>query len=307
MRGYSAREQVARGIERIPRRRITPHSSSAASALGARRKARIVSRFTQSSASFSWMCWNDFDADRVHERAREAEHELGLGDVLDDDLVRHVHDGARARVRLVAALDVAVQEHALPRHEDVVEHDDGVHLLEARAERMIEMRAPVVDALAADESQARGVGRNREAERVGRVLGRLFSSVDGNTMISSAIGSVASMRAPRMTMPASVSSLTRAARYGSACLAGPDGAIGLRRDAACASGRDRARARTRGSARRWRRIAGRPRRETRAGRVAGHRAIEIVGHATHHAARVIVPDLHRGADAAQLRMRPAAA
>ena len=49
-------------------------------------------------------------------------------------------------------------------------------------------------------------------------------------MISSEIGSVASMRQPRMTMPASVSSLMRAARNGSACLRGAHGAIGLRRD-----------------------------------------------------------------------------
>ncbi len=35
-------------------------------------------------------------------------------------------------------------------------------------------------------------------------------------MISSEIGSVASMRQPRITIPASVSSLTRAARNGSA-------------------------------------------------------------------------------------------
>ena len=49
-------------------------------------------------------------------------------------------------------------------------------------------------------------------------------------MISSEIGSVASMRQPRMTMPASVSSLMRAAMYGSDCFADAHGAIGLRRD-----------------------------------------------------------------------------
>ena len=38
-------------------------------------------------------------------------------------------------------------------------------------------------------------------------------------MISSEIGSVASMRAPRITRPASVSSLMRAAMKGSACCA----------------------------------------------------------------------------------------
>ena len=38
-------------------------------------------------------------------------------------------------------------------------------------------------------------------------------------MIESEIGSVASMRAPLIVRPASVSSLTRAARNGSACFA----------------------------------------------------------------------------------------
>jgi hypothetical protein len=37
--------------------RITPHSSSAASASAARSIAFIVSMLTQISASFSWMCW----------------------------------------------------------------------------------------------------------------------------------------------------------------------------------------------------------------------------------------------------------
>jgi len=32
-------------------------------------------------------------------------------------------------MRRVAALDVAVEQHVLPRHVHVVEHDDGVHFL----------------------------------------------------------------------------------------------------------------------------------------------------------------------------------
>ena len=100
-----------------------------------------------------------FGADRVDEQVGQPQHELGLGDVLHDDLVRHVHDRTGARIRLVAAVHVAVQQHVFPRHEHVVEDHDGVHFLESRAERVVEMRASVVDALSADESQA------------GRVLG----------------------------------------------------------------------------------------------------------------------------------------
>ena len=40
--------------------------------------------------------------------------------------------------------------------------------------------------------------------------------------------------------------------------------------------------------------------ERRAGRVSRHRAIDVVGHATHHAVRVVLPDLHRPTDAHEL-------
>ena len=42
----------------------------------------------------------------------------------------------------IEQIDIAKQEDALPRHEHVIEEDDGIHLLEARAERMVEVRAP---------------------------------------------------------------------------------------------------------------------------------------------------------------------
>ena len=70
-------------------------------------------------------------ADGVHQQVRESQHEFRLGDVLHDDLVRHVHDGTGAGVGLIASIDVAVQQNVLPRHEDVVEDHDGVHFLEA--------------------------------------------------------------------------------------------------------------------------------------------------------------------------------
>ncbi|MDG6913052.1 MAG: hypothetical protein JRN35_08255 [Nitrososphaerota archaeon] len=46
-------------------------------------------------------------------------------------------------------------------------------------------------------------------------------TVDGNTIISSAMGRVASILAPRMTTPSDVLSATRAAMKGSTCFEGP--------------------------------------------------------------------------------------
>ena len=60
-----------------------------------------------------------------------------------------------------------MQEHAVPRHQDVVEDRKRVRLLELRAERMIPFRlVAVVERLATNEPQARRVSRNAEGERI---------------------------------------------------------------------------------------------------------------------------------------------
>ena len=69
-------------------------------------------------------------ADHVDDRLHDPEERLGLGDLEVDDLVRHVEHGAGLGVRLVGELDVVHQEHALPRHEHVVEEHHRVHLVE---------------------------------------------------------------------------------------------------------------------------------------------------------------------------------
>ena len=229
------------------------------------------------------MCWNDLGADGAHHQRGEAEHELALGDVLDHHLVRHVDDGAGARVRLVAALDVAIQEDVLPRHEHVVEDHDRVHLLEARAERMIEVRAAVVDALAADEAQARRVVRNGEAERVRRVFLRALQQRRGehHDLVGdrqrrehaaaadddAGIGFLLDARGEER-----VRLLRRA-----------HGAIGLRRNQRVRQAQivlAQILVVANGVGAEARIGLGEKR---RAGGVAGHRAIDVVRHATHHA------------------------
>src|SRR5215470_11928154 len=76
--------------------------------------------------------------------------------------------GVRYRVRpRTGAVDeahVPEQKHPLPWDEDVVEEHDAVHLLEPRAERMIEVRATEVEALATQEPEPRGAAGNGEVQ-----------------------------------------------------------------------------------------------------------------------------------------------
>ena len=111
------------------------------------------------------------DPDRLGEQRDEAEDELRLRARARHDLVGHVRGGARLRVDPVAELRLPDDEAALPRDEDVVEHHDRVDLLEARRERVVEVAAAEVEALAAEEAQARRVARDGERVRVRRVVG----------------------------------------------------------------------------------------------------------------------------------------
>ncbi len=65
----------------------------------------------------------------------------------------------------------ADDEAALVRDEHVVEDDDRVDLLEPGAERVIEVAAPEVEALAAEKAHSRRVARERERIGVRRVVG----------------------------------------------------------------------------------------------------------------------------------------
>src|SRR5689334_7804836 len=69
----------------------------------------------------------------------------------------------------VDEVNVAQQEHALPRHQHIVEKDHAVHLLEARGERMVEVRTLEVETLAAQEAKTRRAAWDRKSHSVGIV------------------------------------------------------------------------------------------------------------------------------------------
>jgi hypothetical protein len=66
----------------------------------------------------------------------------------------HVDHCASRGVGLVAHVDVAIQEYALPGNEHVVKDNDRVQLLKARAEWMIILAATIVNRLVDDELEA---------------------------------------------------------------------------------------------------------------------------------------------------------
>ena len=103
--------------------------------------------------------------ERLRHEERQTEDELALGDVLGGALMRRVRHRVRAGGGAVEQIDVPQEEHALPWHQHVVEEDDAIHLLEARAEGMLEVRAPEVEALPTQELQARRGAGDGEVER----------------------------------------------------------------------------------------------------------------------------------------------
>ena len=78
---------------------------------------------------------------------------------------------ARLRVDAVAELRLPDDEAALPGDEDVVEDHDRVDLLEPRRERVVEVAAAEVEALAAEEAEAGRVARDGEGVGVRRIVG----------------------------------------------------------------------------------------------------------------------------------------
>ena len=102
----------------------------------------------------------------------QAEYELGLGRGAGDHLMGHVLQRVGLGVEAVADLGVAEREAALVRHVHVVEDHHRVRLVEPGAERVVEVRAAVVEGLAGDEPQPGRVDRDREGERVRLVLRR---------------------------------------------------------------------------------------------------------------------------------------
>ncbi len=65
----------------------------------------------------------------------------------------------------VVGLDVPGDDRALVRHEDVVEHQDGIAFVEPAAERTIEAALAAMKALASQRGKTRRVHRHDESER----------------------------------------------------------------------------------------------------------------------------------------------
>src|SRR4029078_12749395 len=74
---------------------------------------------------------------------------------------------------LVEKLDIPQQKYPLPRHEHVVEKDHTIHIVEPRAERVVEGRAALVETVSAEEPQPLGAARNGEIEGERIVSGRV--------------------------------------------------------------------------------------------------------------------------------------
>ena len=68
--------------------------------------------------------------------------------------MHHVNDSIGRAESLVAKGRLAIQKITFPRHEDVVENDYRVLLLEARSERRIESGLAVIVGVTADQSQS---------------------------------------------------------------------------------------------------------------------------------------------------------
>ena len=144
---------------------MTPHRSVAASASAARMQERISSVVQHQFADPLLGMRQVGVAERLRHQQRDAEHELAFGEVLGGALMRRMRRRVGARAASVEPVDIVEQEHPLPRHQDVVEEHDAIHLLEARAQRMVEMRAAQIEAVAAEEFEPRRAARDREIDR----------------------------------------------------------------------------------------------------------------------------------------------
>ena len=167
----------------------------------------------------------------VGDAVRNPEQEAQLDRQPDLRLIVLI-DVRRRRVELLLAhLDVAGDEHALPRNLDVVEIEHRVVLVETarRADCRTPMSARLLVGFAREHLQALCIHRNREGDRVVLVAGlQRLDAGDEHFVGHDAAG--ASILAPRIVMPSASRSTTPAVRNGSACSAGALRAVRLRID-----------------------------------------------------------------------------
>src|SRR5260370_8195712 len=94
-------------------------------------------------------------AERLRHQERDAQDQLALRKILGRPLMRRMSRSVRLKRSAIHQINVAQKKHTLPRHHHVVEKDDTVHLLEAGAERMVEVGTSQVEAFAAQKSEPR--------------------------------------------------------------------------------------------------------------------------------------------------------
>src|SRR4029450_1277459 len=98
-----------------------------------------------------------------HEQGSPQDH-LALRHIFGSALMCRMVGGVRGRGSGIDHADIAEQKHALPWDQDVVEEDDGIHLLEARSEGMLEVRLPNIKTLTTQEFEAWRAAGDAETE-----------------------------------------------------------------------------------------------------------------------------------------------
>ncbi len=69
-------------------------------------------------------------AERLRHQERDAQDQFALRKILGRPLMRRMSRRVRLKRGPIHQINVAQQEHALPRHQHVVEKDNAIHLLE---------------------------------------------------------------------------------------------------------------------------------------------------------------------------------
>ena len=96
-------------------------------------------------------------ADGLGHQQCHAQHEFAFGEVLRRSLMRRMRRGMGRAGGRVEPVDITQQKYPLPRHHHVIEKDRAIHLLKPRSQRLVEMRAALVKAVAAQEFEPGGI------------------------------------------------------------------------------------------------------------------------------------------------------
>ena len=109
--------------------------------------------------------------DRIGNRHGNTHDELHLHQAADRSLVCRVVAEVGARVHGVGQLDIVVDKDPLPRHEDIVENEQSVGLVEIHRKRMVECRTTAVAVrFPANQFHTRGIEGQTEGAGFARFL-----------------------------------------------------------------------------------------------------------------------------------------